>query len=309
MPPQALKSYAIEGGTVKLGRVFPHTARLCLSLDQFVPRSMPDAPATLDYYSKVPSWPMYANDRLGDCVVACIAHQLGLWTALNYPPELIYTDDEVIRFYSKVGGYDPRQPWTDQGLVIADALSYACRKESELDNGTTRAFVRVDVGENLRRFLSAADVFGGLHLGVNMPAAWQRNTGPGKTWDVGNGRDYQPGTWGGHAVPLVGFDQAKRMAKVVTWGKLQDISFAAILRYCDEAYACVDTNWVNSDRPTPHGIDVPAILAAFKELGGGDIPFDPPTPPDPPKPPPMSGQIVIDLDGRNVVLPPGWRFL
>src|SRR5205814_2270011 len=127
MSDEAIAATSVNGITVKLGRVMPAVPRLVPKLAAFLRGQLPDPPPVVDFYSGVPSWPMYANDRLGDCVVATIAHMEGLWTALGSPPEKLYTDEEVIAFYSAVGGYDPHRPNTDRGLVIADALAYSCR--------------------------------------------------------------------------------------------------------------------------------------------------------------------------------------
>lgn len=309
MPPTPLRSFSVEGKTVKLGRVRPPTPRLTLKLSRYTGVGLPPPPASLDYYSKVKVWPMYANQRLGCCVASTVGHMLGCWSALGIGSEVLFTDEQIVAFYSAVGGYDPRYPWTDQGLVIADALTYACRPDSLLDAGSTRAFVEVDVGESLMRLLSACDIFGGLHVGINLPLSAQRQTGPGKVWDVGTGRDYQPGSWGGHSVPIVGFDQATKRVKMVTWGDLQDASFAFVQRYVDEAFALVDTNWIAADRPTPHGVDLAGILANFAELGGGIVPIPVPPPPPPPPVPPAGSIIAIDLGAKQIVAPPGWRLL
>jgi hypothetical protein len=155
-------------------------------------------------------------------------------------------------------------------------------------------------------------VFGGLDLGINLPAAWQNATGPGKVWGVGPNQSGQwsPGSWGGHSVPVVAYD-AEGLT-VVTWGAEQRMTWAALSRYADEAWVCASWDWCVSGT-TPAGIDKDAFVSAFGDLGGGPLgpdptPPGPPPPPSPPPPPPgpVAGEIMIDLTQHRVSLPPGW---
>ena len=47
------------------------------------PAVLPPPPPTLDLAAPVPDWPMYANDRLGDCTTAAAGHMIEAWTAAS----------------------------------------------------------------------------------------------------------------------------------------------------------------------------------------------------------------------------------
>ena len=51
-----------------------------------------------------------------------------------------------------------------------------------------------------------------------------------------------PGSWGGHAVDVVGYDDAG--LTVVTWGALQRLTWAFWDRYCDEGWCIVSTDFL-----------------------------------------------------------------
>jgi hypothetical protein len=67
---------------------------------------------------------VYANDSLGDCVIADIAHVVGVFTGGAGPEPFIYTRDQIITIYSAIGGYNPADPSTDQRCDEQTALNY-----------------------------------------------------------------------------------------------------------------------------------------------------------------------------------------
>ena len=67
---------------VRLGRLPPRTDVRTLRLGRYVDRAkLPPPPPDLDLASAVHDWPMYANDRIGDCTIAAAAHMIEAWTA------------------------------------------------------------------------------------------------------------------------------------------------------------------------------------------------------------------------------------
>ena len=97
--------------------------------------------------------------------------------------------------------------------------------------------------------------FGGADIGLNLPTAWRDD----EIWDVGSGPAYRPGSWGGHSVPIVAYDDA--YAYVITWGKIQAITYPAIAKYSDEAYAIIDPSWLAKGGETPSALDLPKLRA------------------------------------------------
>jgi hypothetical protein len=81
------------------------------------------APASIDWTAKISSWPMMANDTLGDCTCAAAGHMIECWTA-NLGDAFTPTNTQIIAAYSATSGYVPGDPATDKGAVELDVLNY-----------------------------------------------------------------------------------------------------------------------------------------------------------------------------------------
>ena len=96
----------------------------------------------------------------------------------------------------------------------------------------------------------------GVYIGVQLPLTAERQVEAGQPWSVvsttGQG---SPGSWGGHAVPCVGFDA--NTLTCVTWGALQTMTWEWFNTYCDEAYACLAPDWFTNG----HIFNQAALLA------------------------------------------------
>ena len=219
---------------VKLGRRKADFPRPALRFAAFLPSTLPTPPTSWDGRPEGVVWPMYANDKWGDCVLAARAHQLGLWTLAELGKEALFTDEQVLGWYSAITGFDPRRPWTDRGTVIQDSLDYGVK--TGFSGHRLAGYVSVNHNKMLDVQL-AAWVFGGVSLGLEMPAAWQDHTGPGRVWDIGPSQNgiWAPGSWGGHDVPVVSYSYEG--STVITWGKEQLVTWSALGRYCDEVWA------------------------------------------------------------------------
>lgn len=276
--------------TVRLGlKAIPPTKPV-LTLANFLPSSLPPAPAAVDNYSGV-DFPMYANDRVGDCAIASPAHLIGGWTQKAGGKPLLFTDSQIIAEYSAVSGYDPRTGANDNGCTLEDVQERWLR--TGLFGRKVVAYAGVNAADH-STVRQGAFIFGGATIGLNMPAAWQNATGPGGVWDAGNGFNYRPGTWGGHAVPILGYDD--RYYYVVTWGHVQKLTPAALQTYCLGVFVNLSEDWVAANKKSPSGFDVAALIAAFDVLNGAapaptwPTPYSPPSPPAPPGPtPPVGG--------------------
>ena len=92
------------------------------------------------------------------------------------------------------------------------------------------------------------------HLRRRSPAfEWQGK----KTWDFVRGAEL--GSWGGHAVWAVGYDDGGLW--VVTWGILQYITWDGFMWACDEAHTPVSQDY----RPQP-GFDLAKLQACLPSL-------------------------------------------
>lgn len=237
----------------RLGKAaYRHDPRT-LRLANYLTPDLPDPPPSLTQSDRVPSWPMYANDRLSDCTIAAQAHMVQLWTALA---GLRVTPDEqqVVDTYMRLSG------GVDSGLVELDVLRDW--RSNGLNGETLLGFAAVD-SQDTRRIRQAMALAGGVYCGAELPIAWQQATQATQdniAWDVDpNGSTDGPwaiGSWGGHAYNAVDYDQ--RGIRVVTWGRLVLLTWAAAVRYQSEVWAAIPSSWRTTP---PAGVDVDKLLA------------------------------------------------
>ncbi len=76
--------------------------------------------------------------------------------------------------------------------------------------------------------------------------------------------DGQPGSWGGHAVPVVAYDA--RTLTVVTWGALQAMTWSFWDAYCDEGYAIISNDYLNGQEQAPQGFSLQQLQADLADV-------------------------------------------
>ena len=222
-----------------------------LSLARYVSRSkLPRAPATLDLTRRVPEWPMYANDRLGDCTCAAAAHMIEAWTAAAGQVVEV-SEPAVIVAFEQVKLVDPVTG--EEGAVELDVLKFWRKKG--IARHRIGAFAAVPLNDR-KLVRTSCYLFGGLYIGLSMPLTAQDQD----VWDwtgslTGPAR---PGSWGGHAVDVVGYSDAG--LEVVTWGALKLMTWAFWRRYCDEAYCILSPDFLQAGK-APNGFDLAALKA------------------------------------------------
>jgi hypothetical protein len=248
-------------GKRKLGksppRIDPRTLQLASYLRATV---LPPPPASVDWGTKITQWPMMANDRIGDCTTAAAGHCIQEWTTDAGDPYLP-PDAEIIAAYAAVSGYDPATGRHDTGAVELDVLNYW--RQTGIAGRTLRAYVALEPG-NLDHVRDTVSIFGNCYIGLALPLSAQDQS----TWSVPPGGAHgqgAPGSWGGHAVPVVAYDP--RGLTVVTWGALQRMTWGFWSAYCDEAYALLSDDFLTADR-TPAGIDLASLQADLEAVTG-----------------------------------------
>jgi hypothetical protein len=206
-----------------------------MQLAAYLPAERIPVPSTLDNYSCVNNWGMMANDRLGDCTCAAVGHAVQAWTAMN-GHEIVIPDEEIVKAYSAVSGYDPASGANDNGAVEADVLDYWMN--TGFCGHKLESYAVIETRSRYQMRL-AMFLFGDAYTGVALPLSAQEQT----IWTAVHGADADPGSWGGHAVPLVGYDE--NTATCITWGAPLKMTWAFQRRYMDEAYAPLSIDWVD----------------------------------------------------------------
>ena len=232
-----------------------------LMIGRYLRRSaLPTPPPAVDYASKVKAWPMMKNDAIGCCTVAAEGHMIQQWTTYAGDP-FAPKDDQVVAEYSALTGYDPKTGQPDKGAQVVDVLT---RWQSVgLAGHRISAFGSVDPTDR-NAVKQAIFLFGNLYLGLDLPLVAQDQ----ELWHVpltgrlGKGR---PGSWGGHAVPVVAYDPGG--LTVVTWGALQRLTWGFLAEYCDEAFGVVSADWLSqSTHLSPANFDLPALQSDLAAL-------------------------------------------
>lgn len=232
---------------------------------------------------------MFANDRLGDCVVAGSAHALGVWSANDSDSggEVQPADGEVIAAYQEWCGPG------DNGCYIPVVLDRLVRDGLRVNGQPHKlaGYAAIE-GRDAVTVKVAMALFGCVKLGLNLPAEWTQAA----VWDITTSSIV-----GGHDVTGVGYDA--RGVYVASWGRVYLLTWRALAdrRFVDECYVMLSPDWSNNDQLAPSGVNVPALVDALRVFAGGGVPPIPDTPPappvDPPAPPALVPSGVYDVSG------------
>lgn len=215
--------------------------------------ALPPPPDASDWSSAVETWPMDANDRIGDCTVAAAAHMIQAWTAYAKPEPIVLTEDQVIEAYSTITGYAAGDSSTDNGAVEMDVLQHWLN--TGIGGDKIGAITTLNVA-HLDEVKDAIFWFGGIYVGLALPLTAQHQD----VWElVSLSGDGTPASWGGHAVPILGYDRDGLTC--VTWGALKRMTWNFFGQYCDEAYALYTADFFTAEHKTPMGFNVAQIAA------------------------------------------------
>jgi hypothetical protein len=277
---------ASRARTFKMGRKRPIARGPRLSLRNYIMRAMPAPPLSCDYTAAASSaiGEMYLNDSLGDCVIAGMAHIVGVLTGNAGMSPYLYSQSDIIALYSAIGGYDPNAvlvpgpdgPYnpTDQGCDEQTALNYW--QSNGAPAGSTHkiaGWLAVNPADP-NEYRTALWLFENLYFGFEMPNQWITPfpSVSGFVWNVAG----PPVPQNGHCVAGVGYTVAG--VKIATWGISGLLTDAAIAKYCDQSvggdlYTVVSQDALNqSTGKAPNGFDWSQLVADFDSMGGNVTP-------------------------------------
>jgi hypothetical protein len=241
-----------------LGKLPPRHDPRTLKLSRYL-KGLPAAPVNQDWTPAVKTWQMFGNDSCGDCTIASGLHLQNCWSANAGPSEELFTDQDAVSIYSALTGYNPADPSTDNGAAVLDVLNFW--RATGFDGFKIKAFALVN-WLNPLELKQAIDLFGGVYAGFAMPLSANEQTG--SLWDVTSASPGDAGSWGGHALPLLGYD--KETVTTVTWGAVQEMSWKFLETYCDEAYAVISVDWLEAGGSAPSGLDLATLLLDVAQL-------------------------------------------
>lgn len=297
-----------DGSSRHMGRTRSVAKAPRLSLKSYfrdsVGVALPTPPASVDYsHAAAPALSqMYLNDQLGDCVIAGIAHLVGLFTANAGQTPVTFTNAQLLALYSAIGGYVPGNPATDNGCNETDALNYWQNHGAPSGSHPIAGWLAVDPRDAVQ-VKTALWLFENLFFGVELPDAWLTVNGNGFTWDAGI-----PNPNNGHAFVGTGYDSTG--VKVSTWGLLGTLTWRAITtdvvpQAGGELYVVLSQDIINkASAKAPNGFNWSQLVADMNAIGGHlPVPVTPPVPvppapvppapvPPAPKAPPTQAQVL-----------------
>ena len=241
-----------------LGRkAVQHDSRT-LKLSNYLTTALAPPPPAKDWTAGQSNWGVMLNNSLGDCTIAGAAHAIQVWSK-NSLTESTVTDADVLAAYEAWDGYNPANPATDNGGIELNVLNNW--RNLGLAGHKLTAFASV-TPSNQTEVQQAINLFGGVYIGVSLPITAQSQN----IWDVDLTRGVQsePGSWGGHCVFVVAYDQTGLTC--ITWGTLKKMTWAFWHNYCDEAYALFGQDWVNAKSMAPSGFDAEQLLADLSAI-------------------------------------------
>jgi hypothetical protein len=174
---------------------------------------------------------LWGNDHYGDCVFATRANQQLRFERIEQRRTIPLTDQTVIDEYLR------RTSGKDEGYVML----YANREwRNEGWKIGVRNYNIFAYGElephNHEQLRQGIYVLAGIQFGFSLPVAIQRQ----QNWIYNGetGGEWEPGSWGGHAVYGLAYDQ--QGVTVKTWGYNCKVNWNFIDKYADESWAVVD---------------------------------------------------------------------
>ena len=250
----------------KLGRNRPPVKRMMRLHDYRTTAPLPAPPPSCSYaYKAGPALSqMYLNDQLGDCVIAGIAHLLGVFSGNAGLPPIQLTAAQITALYSAIGGYVPGDESTDQGCDERTALAYWQQTGAPAGQNQITGWVSID-GTDPARFQTALWLFENLLFGVELPDKWidPAPAASGFTWDVAGPSNPD----NGHCFVGVGYTPAG--VQIDSWGMIGTITNPAIANYATaggsgELYAVISPAVIaRATAKAPSGFDWAQLQADF----------------------------------------------
>jgi hypothetical protein len=254
----------VDPGKLKLGKQAVRHDPRTLLLASYLTPALPTPPPSFDLTGKVHSWGMMDNDQIGDCTCAAAGHLIMEWTANAKAKMVTPPDKQIVAAYSAITGYNPHTGANDNGANEIDVLNYW--RQSGIAGHKISSYMALEPANHMH-VMDSVYIFGGCYIGLGLPNSAKAQTQNHQPWSVppqGPTGDGKPGSWGGHAVPVVAYDA--RGLTVVTWGALQIMTWGFWAAYCEEAYALLSPDYLSGKQVTPEGFNLQQLQVDLADL-------------------------------------------
>lgn len=245
----------------RLGKRPARKNAIKFALEHYVDLSkLPTPPSDFGREHLVKEWGMLGNADYGSCVFSGAAHEHMLWNREVFR-DVPFDDKAVLSDYSALTGFDPNDPFTDQGTDMQAAATYR-RTTGIVDANGVRhkilAYLAIEPG-NLPQLYAALWMFGTVGVGVRFPDSAMEQMERGLPWSPVDGSAIS----GGHYVPVC----AKRggLISCVTWGQIQKLTPEFYETFCDESVVYL-TDERLIDGKTLDGFDLTSLRNDLADL-------------------------------------------
>ena len=190
--------------------------------------SLPEEYDFDDKHKGIPT-PKYLNPPLNNCVIAGRAHQTLRFEIVEQGVLINITDEDVLQEFQKQNGGG------DSDIEVLESLKLWRTRgwEAAGQHFKIKAFSKIDQGdhEQIKRTIF---IKLGVGLGFFLPDSAITQFNADQPWEVTRDKAGPHG----HYVYVPGY--TKDGPVCVTWGRKQQMSWAFVDKYCDEAYAIID---------------------------------------------------------------------
>jgi hypothetical protein len=232
----------------------------------------------VDRQSKVTNgFPMYDNDRIGDCTCAGAGHVVGIQTAYSgkVPGGALFTNAVIDGLYSEVTQppYDPATGANDNGAElwqVAQTMITTGITDTEGRTHKWAGYCDVSDFDSLARLKDILNAFGAVYLGANVGDAEENAFSAGQPWTLPKaGQNVGPGGID-HCVVLsysaVNDPGATDNETLITWGAEQKFNEAWGMTNIGEAIAVFSQDMLDAAGDSPIGQAMQAIVAELQGL-------------------------------------------
>lgn len=273
----------------RLGRMPRRSSVKALHLSDFIkPKAVIELPTRTTFWTRRKAFPIrsFGNNRFGNCTRAKQAIASMRMERIETRRNPIITDDEIIRVYKEMTTRRYDADWehdpvsADTGAYETDALSDWRNPETTFKDTKGRpltidAYLRINAADHhaLKEAVFTAGAHG-IAVCLNLPLAFARIQPP-QPWTIPPGqmllREWMPGTWGGHSMWAVDYDE-KGITLVHTWD-MQDqlLTWEAAAAYLDEAHIVIDKINEWKKKPQAKVLDLSNIIASVNEVSSYPI--------------------------------------
>ena len=210
---------------------------------------------------------MFMNDQLGDCAIAGSIEEVRLVNALA-GKTVNFTDKEAVENYTAITGYNPSNPYSDQGTDVHDLYQY--RQQTGIRDADGKyhkitAYAGLTPGD-FDELLIALSLFDMVGIGIEVPDYCEPQFEAGQPWHVVKGRHRIEG---GHYIPGVGA-QGNQLVDVFTWGAKTGMERTFYERFNTVAVVALTEEFFTADK-SPEGVDMQSLANDLRALNTGRV--------------------------------------